>query len=381
MKQLLTGNEAAAMAVKLARAQVIAAYPITPQTSIAEKLAEYVATGQLKARYMKVESETAAMAACIGGSMAGARTFTATSSQGLALMHELLHWASGARLPIVLVNVNRSMAAPWSLGVDQNDSLSQRDTGWIQLYCETVQEVLDSVVMAFRLAEETVLPVMVAMDGFYLSHYWEPVEVPPQEQVDRFVSKRKAKFRLDPRNPCTFGGGVSSDVLYALRRKMQADMDAVKEHYTRICALFARRFQRRYGPIEALQTKGSDLTLVTSGTLAGTAKTFVRENGRGPRVGLVKIRMFRPFPKGEVRAALKGLSRVVILDRNLSPGAEGIFSQEVKASLYGSESASPVISVVGGLGGVDITPDNLGRLVDSLVQQTEPQEEIVWMEA
>jgi len=381
MKHLLTGNESAATAAKLGRAQVIAAYPITPQTSIAEKLAESVAKGELKSRYMKVESETAAMAACIGASMSGARAFTATSSQGLALMHELLHWASGARLPIVLVNVNRSMAAPWSLGVDQNDSLSQRDTGWMQLYCETGQEVLDSVLIAFRLAEETHLPVMVAMDGFLLSHYFEPVDVPPQEKVDGFLPRRKARFRLDPKHPSTFGGGVSSEVLYGLRRQMQADMEKAKEHYKRLCARFSRAFGRAYGPVETFQTEESDLTLITSGTLTGTIKAFMKGNREGPNVGLVKVRMFRPFPGEEIRRAVKGMKRVAILDRNLSPGAGGIFSQEIKASLLGVEGAPPVVSVVGGLGGVDITPEHIERLARDLLSGKGGPVETLWMEA
>ena len=381
MRRLLTGNESAAVAVKLGRAQVIAAYPITPQTSIAEKLAEYVAQGDLTARYMKVESETSAMAACIGGSMAGARTFTATSSQGLALMHELLHWASGARLPIVLVNVNRSMAAPWSLGVDQNDSLSQRDTGWIQFYCETGQEVLDSILIAFRLAEKVLLPVMVAMDGFYLSHYFEPVDVLSQDEADQFLPKRRARFRLDPRNPCTFGGGVNSGMLYTLRRRMQADMEGVHKHYSKLCTQFARLFGRHYAPVEAFQTEGSDLTLVTSGTVTGTVKEFIKKNRSGPKVGLVKIRMFRPFPGREIRKALKGLKRVAIIDRNLSPGAGGIFSQEIRSVLHGAGSRGLVMSVVGGLGGVDITPDHIGRLVENLMQRKKRQTELLWMEA
>jgi pyruvate/2-oxoacid:ferredoxin oxidoreductase alpha subunit len=381
MKRLLTGNESAAIAVKLGRAQVIAAYPITPQTSIAEKLAEYVARGELKGRYMKVESETAAMAACIGASVAGARAFTATSSQGLALMHELLHWASGARLPIVLVNVNRSMAAPWSLGVDQNDSLSQRDTGWMQFYCETGQEVLDSVLIGFRLAEEVHIPVMVAMDGFLLSHYFEPVDTPSQEEVDRFLPRRKARFRLDPKHPSTFGGGVSSAVLYDLRRKMQADMEAAGEHYERLCGRFSRAFGRTYRPVETFQTEGSDLTVITSGTLTGTVKAFLKGNRQGPKVGLVKIRMFRPLPGEEIRRALKGLKRVAILDRNLSPGAGGIFSQEIKASLLGAEGVPSVVSVVGGLGGVDVTPEHIERLVRDLLSGKGSPVETFWMEA
>ena len=195
------------------------------------------------------------MAACIGASMAGARTFTATSSQGLGLMHELLHWASGARLPIVLVNVNRSMAAPWSLGVEQTDSLSQRDTGWIQLYCETGQEALHSILIAFGLAEAVSLPVMVAMDGFYVSHYTEAVDVPSAEEVDRLLPKRKAPFRLDPKNPCTFGGGVSAAVFFDLRKRIQEDMEEARRTFVRISGRFAPLFGTRYAPVEVFGRK------------------------------------------------------------------------------------------------------------------------------
>ncbi len=380
MKQLLTGNEAAAQAVMLSRTQVIAAYPITPQTSIAEKLAEYTASGRLHARYMKVESETAAMAACIGASMAGARTFTATSSQGLGLMHELLHWASGARLPIVLVNVNRSMAAPWSLGIEQTDSLSQRDTGWIQLYCETGQEALDTILIAFKLAETMLLPVMVAMDGFYVSHYTEGIDVPSTEQVDAFLPARRARFRLDPKNPCTYGGGVNAAVFFDLRKRIQADMKSAQQAYVSICKQFSRTFQRSYAPLEKVRTEGSDLTLVTSGALAGTVKAYLAQAETGPRVGLAKVRMFRPFPKREVAQALAGVKRVVVLDRNLSPGSGGIFSEEIRASLQGVAGRSRVTSVIAGLGGVDITPDQIAGLVDAILEDREPDTQRFWLE-
>ena len=381
MKQLLTGNEAAATAVKLGRAQVVAAYPITPQTSIAEKLAEHVASGQLSARYMLVESETAAMAACIGASMAGARTFTATSSQGLGLMHELLHWASGARLPLVLANVNRSMAAPWSLGVEQTDSLSQRDTGWIQLYCETGQEALDSILIAFKLAEAVLLPVMVAMDGFYVSHYTEGVEVPSAEEVDRFLPRRKARFRLDPKHPCTFGGGVNAAVFFDLRKRIQADMEKAGRTFVTMCHQFSRLFGRRYAPVEVFGTEGKDLAIVTTGALAGTVKAYLSQAQPGPRVRLVKIRMFRPFPGREVMEALRGMKRVVVLDRNLSPGSGGIFAGEVRASLQGAGSQGRVASVIGGLGGVDITPEHIGELAAALLDGREPDTARFWVEA
>ena len=382
MKQLLTGNEAAATAVKLGRAQVVAAYPITPQTSIAEKLAEYVASGQLNARYVKVESETSAMAACIGASMAGARTFTATSSQGLGLMHELLHWASGARLPIVLVNVNRSMAAPWSLGVEQTDSLSQRDTGWIQLYCETGQEALHLILIAFKLAEAVLLPVMVAMDGFYVSHYTEAVDVPTAEEVDSLLPKRKARFRLDPKNPCTFGGGVNAAVFFGLRKRIQEDMEKARQMFVRLGGQFSPVFGTRYSPVEVFgAAEASDLAIVTSGALTGTVKTYLNQERGGPRVRLVKIRMFRPFPRRAVTQALRGAKRIAVLDRNLSPGSGGIFAGEVRASLQGVGSCGRVASVIGGLGGVDIAPDHVGELVDALLSGREPDASRFWMEA
>jgi len=378
--KLLTGNEAAATAAWLAKPQVVAAYPITPQTSIAEKLAGIVAQGQLQTRYIKVESETSALAACIGGSLAGARVFTATSSQGLALMHELLHWASGARLPIVIVNVNRSMAAPWSLGVDHNDTLSQRDTGCLQIYCETAQEVLDTILISFKLAEAVLLPILVCMDGFLLSHYSEPVEIPKQVEVDRFLPQRRAKYRLDPKHPCTLGGGVTSQVLFELRQRMQADMDSVLAQYNRICAQFNRQFGRRYHALETVRTEDSELALITNGTLAGTVKAYIQQNGSKKGVGLIKIRLFRPFPKIELRKFLKGIKKVIVIDRNLSPGAGGIFAQEIKASLYGTKNQIPLVSVIGGLGGVDITMDHLDRLVNKVKQEADAPGETIWIE-
>ncbi|MBW1945414.1 MAG: pyruvate ferredoxin oxidoreductase [Deltaproteobacteria bacterium] len=381
MKKLITGNEAAALAAKLARPQLIAAYPITPQTSIAEKLAEYTAGGRLKARYIKVESETSALAACIGGSLSGARVFTATSSQGLALMHELLHWASGARLPIVIVNVNRSMAAPWSLGVDHNDTLSQRDTGCLQIYCETAQEVMDTILMAYKLAEAVILPILICMDGFLLSHYSEPVQIPDQEEVDRFLPRRRAKYRMDPKAPCTFGGGVSSEVLYQLRQRMQEDMDGALLEHDRTCRQFYRRFGRRYLAVETIKTKESNLALITNGTMAGTVKAYIKEKGHENGVGLIKVRLFRPFPKTALKEALKGFKKAVVIDRNLSPGGGGIFSQEIKASLYGTKDQIPLVSVIGGLGGVDVTPDHLDRLVGEVLEQKKVPPETIWMEA
>ncbi len=369
MKQLLTGNDAAAEAVKLSRVQVIAAYPITPQTSIAESLSDFVSKKKLDARYMRVESETSALACLIGASMAGARSFTATSSQGLALMHELLHWASGARLPIVLINVNRSMAAPWSLGTDHIDSLSQRDTGWLQFYCEKAQEVLDTVIIAFRLAETVLLPVMILSDGFYLSHFVEPVALPSQKQVDRFLPTRKTRYRLNPKDPHTFGGGVSGLVFARLKKDMQESMEKAKGVFRTLVDEFESVFGRTYAPVEPYLTEDAEVLLVTVGTITGTARAFVDEARKdGKKVGLLKMKMFRPFPEEEVRQALKGSKRIVVLDRNISFGGEGIFCQELKAALYGMEPKPEVVGVIAGLGGLDVTPEGLGDLYQKVMR-------------
>ena len=369
LRQLLTGNDAAAEAVKLSRVQVIAAYPITPQTSIAESLSDFVSKKKLDARYMRVESETSALACLIGASMAGARSFTATSSQGLALMHELLHWASGARLPIVLINVNRSMAAPWSLGTDHIDSLSQRDTGWLQFYCEKAQEVLDTVIIAFRLAETVLLPVMILSDGFYLSHFVEPVALPSQKQVDRFLPTRKTRYRLNPKDPHTFGGGVSGLVFARLKKGMQESMEKAKVVFRTLVEEFESVFGRTYAPVEPYLTEDADVLLVTVGTITGTARAFVDEARKnGKKVGLLKMKMFRPFPEEEVRQALKGNKRVVVLDRNISFGGEGIFCQELKAALYGMEPKPEVVGVIAGLGGLDVTPEGLGDLYQKVMR-------------
>ena len=259
MKKVIVGNHAVSWGVKLARAEVIAAYPITPQTQVVEELSEMCASGELPARFIKVESEHSAMAACLGAAAAGARTFTATSSQGLALMHELLHWAAGGRHPIVLANINRALGPGWNIWADQTDSLSQRDTGWIQLYCETGQEVLDTTIMAFRLAEQVKLPVMVVLDAFYLSHTAEPVDIPEAAQVDAFLPQRDAKLRLDPRDPRTFNALVRPDDYMDMRHSMQLAMREARTAFDEIEEAWERSFGRRYGAVEAYHTDDAEL--------------------------------------------------------------------------------------------------------------------------
>jgi pyruvate/2-oxoacid:ferredoxin oxidoreductase alpha subunit len=367
VKKVIMGNHAVSWGVKLARAEVIAAYPITPQTQVVEALAEMCADGRLEARFIKVESEHSAMAACIGAAAAGARTFTATSSQGLLLMHEMLHWAGMGRLPVVMADINRAVAPGWSIWTDQNDSLSQRDTGWIQLYCENNQEVLDTTIQAFRLAETVNLPVMIVLDAFFLSHTSEPVDIPEPAEVDDFLPRRDAPLKLDVNDPHAFGSLTRPDVYMEMRLRQQEAMDRSIPALEAIDAEWGRRFGRRWGAIECDRTQDADTVLVTSGTVTSTARTVVDERrARGEKVGLVKVKMFRPFPTGLLRAALAGVRRVAVLDRNISPGHGGIFAEELRSALYDLDPwrRPRVDGFVIGLGGRDVTPQVIAECLD-----------------
>jgi pyruvate/2-oxoacid:ferredoxin oxidoreductase alpha subunit len=367
VKKVMIGNHAVSWGVALARAEVVAAYPITPQTQIVEELAEMCDDGRLAARFIKVESEHSAMAACIGAAAAGARAFTATSSQGLLLMHELLHWAGLGRLPVVMADINRAVAPGWNIWTDQNDTLSQRDTGWVQLYCENNQEVLDTTVQAFRLAEALDLPVMVVLDAFYLSHTSEPVDVPEAAAVDAFLPRREARLKLDVADPRAFGALATPAVYMEMRLRQQEAFDAVPRAYGEIDADWMRRFGRSWAAVERYRMEGADTVLVTSGTVTSTARHVVNERrARGEKVGLLKIKMFRPFPTAALRQALAGVPRVAVLDRNLSPGHGGIFAEELRAALYDvADWLRPrVDGYVIGLGGRDVTPAVIDECLD-----------------
>jgi len=363
MRQVLEGSQEAATAVRLARTKVISAYPITPQTHIVEELAKFCADGSLEGKFICVESEHSAMAAVIGASAGGVRTFTASSSQGLALMHEMLHWASGARLPIVMAEVNRALGPGWNLWLDQTDSLAQRDTGWIQLYCEDGQEVLDTILEAYLLAEIASLPVMVVLDAFFLSHTFEPVDVPSQAEVDAFLPAFEPRFALDTKAPCGMHEMAQPAVYMEMRRSIQAAMEAVPEVYARIEADFRSRFGRSYGAIEAIDCDDADVVLVMAGTTASTCRQLVMDlRARGERIGLLKLKMFRPFPAAAARKALASAKRIAVVDRNNSAGAGGIFAQELRAALCNEDGRAPVYSYVAGLGGRDVTMDTLERI-------------------
>lgn len=382
MKKVMVGNHAVAWGAQRARVEVIAAYPITPQTQIVEKLSEMCADGTLPARYIKVESEHSAMAACIGASATGARTFTASSSHGLVYMHEMLHWAGGGRLPIVMADVNRALGPGWNIWTDQNDSLSQRDTGWVQLYCETNQEVLDTTIQAFRLAEMLDLPVMLMLDGFYLSHTAEAVDIPDQELVDEFLPPRVARHKLDVNDPHAFGALVRPDSYMEMRWLQQEAMRQVPRVLETIEADWSRLFGRSYGAVESYRAEGADLLLVTTGTVTSTARYVVdQRRAAGEKIGLVKIKMFRPFPTEQLRLALAGVDKVAVLDRNVSPGHGGIFAEELRSALYDlpNEDRPQIFGFVLGLGGRDITPAVIDEVIERTRQGTESEREDLWV--
>jgi len=380
MKKVIMGNHALSYGAMLSRAQVIAAYPITPQTQVVELLSEMCADGTLKAQFIKVESEHSAMAACLGASLAGARTFTATSAQGLALMHEMLHWAAGGRMPVVMGNINRAMAPGWSIWTDQNDSLSERDTGWIQFYCSSNQEVLDTVIQAFKVSEKMMIPSMIILDAFALSHTYEVVEIPEQEKVDRFLPPFSPPWRLTPADPHAFGGLTSPEHYMELRYKLQKDMEKVPALVEETGKEYEKMFGRYLGQVEEYLCHDAELVFVTSGTAGYTARVAVDElREKGIKAGNLRIKLFRPFPFEKVRSALSRVKRVAVLDRNISYGHHGIFYQEVKSALYGQPAQPLIFGFIAGLGGRDITRDSFQEIADYALSQNKAEEEIVWI--
>lgn len=377
MKKTMMGNFAASWGAQLSRAQVIAAYPITPQTLIVEKLSEIVADGKLDAEFIKVESEHSAMSACIGASAAGARAYTATSAQGLALMHEMLHWAALARLPIVMTNVNRAMAPGWSIWADQNDSLAQRDTGWMQIYSSSAQDILDSTMIAYKVSEKVLLPTMISFDAFFLSHTVEVVDMPEQKLIDEFLPPYNPEYKLDIQDPRSFGALTDQNHYYEFRYKMQNAMDDALIEFKKAGAEYEKLTGRKYDFIHPYRCDDADLIMVTSGTIAETTNVAVdRLREQGKKVGNLKIRMIRPYPKQDVIEALKNCGKIAVIDRNISCGYHGIFSQELKAALYG-ELETPVWGLIAGLGGRDVQVENIMKMADDTLKSDTPKD-IIW---
>jgi len=378
--QLLSGNHAVALGVSLARPDVAPVYPITPQTPILEKLIELQSKGAFGAELLTPESEHSAMAACIGASATGARVFTATSSQGLMLMHELLHYAAGGRCPIVMFNVNRTPAAPWGFWPDQTDSLAQRDTGWVQLYSESPQESLDLVIEAFRVAEAARLPVMINHDAFYVSHAVEPVKVPTAAMVADFVPPTRADFALSPEAGRSFGAPIGQEDWNQSRRDLDVAMKTVVPLVTDVAAEWEGLTGRAGGPVETYRCEDADVVFVTMGSMAGTAREAVdAARARGVSVGLVKVRLFRPMPAAALRAILKGRKSALVLDRNYSPGMGGVLQQELKSLLYGMKNAPNVHGFLTGVGGVNVPPLTLENLITEY-GEADPSTAPIWVE-
>lgn len=373
------GTHAVSRAVALARVQFIAAYPITPQTLVVEELSEMVASGELKTQFVRVESEHSSLSACMGASAAGARAFTATASQGLLLMHEILHWAAGARTPIVIANVNRAIAPPWNLWSDQTDSLAQRDTGWIQYYCESNQEVLDTTLQAFRLSEQTLIPSMLVMDAFLLSHTTEDVDVPEQSDVDAFLPPFKPQFLLDTDNPAAFGGITGPADYFQLKKMRDNDMQAALQTAQDVDAEFSQRFGRSWPLAQPYRCEDAEIILVTSGTAAATARLsadMLRDSGVA--AGVIKTRLFRPFPADLISSLIGNTPKIAVIDRNLSIGIGGIFAQELKAALYGKPNTPQIFGYVAGLGGGDITPEIIRDMALNALASKSPESNTVW---
>jgi len=375
---LVNGNHAVAYGVKLAQPKVVPIYPITPQTPIVEKISEFQAAGEMVVELVTAESEHSAMAACITASLTGVRVFTATASQGLMLMHEMLHYASGARAPIVMFNVNRTIGSPWGFWPDQTDSLAQRDTGWIQYYCEHGQESLDTVLQAYRVAEKVMLPAMVMHEAFYVSHALDIVEVPAQEVVDQYLPEFNPLHRLDPELGESWGNTVNQEMFYRHRRDLGLAMDSVVDVAQEADTEWRELTGRGYGIIEKYRCEGAELVIVTMGSMVGTARDAV-DNLRkeGVTVGLLKVKLFRPFPTEAVRQALMGVPKVMVLDRNFAPGTGGFLHQELKAALHGLDLGPAVHGYLTGVGGTNISPTNIASLVREAISTT-PVASSVW---
>lgn len=379
MKQVIMGNHALSYGAMLSRVQVIAAYPITPQTQVVELLSEMCADKRLDAEFVKVESEHSALAACCGSSAVGARSFTATSAQGLALMHEMIHWAVGGRLPIVVGNINRAMGPPWTIWTDQNDSLSQRDTGSLQFYAQGNQEVMDTVIQAFKVCEQVLLPSIIVLDAFTLSHTSEVVDVPDQELVDKYLPPFNPRYILDPKEPHTFGGLTGPDGYFELRYKIEEAIQDAKGLIKETGKEFGELFGRKYGLVEKYKLDDAEIVLVASSTIASTAHVAIDElREEGKKVGLLRVRVFRPFPSEEIRELLIGRKKVAVIDRNISFGHGGIFAQEIKSALFNCENKPPLWGYIAGIGGRDVTVEHIKEIVNDTIQSDKPEKDIIW---
>ncbi len=362
-KMGFTGDEALAFAAKQSAVDVVSAYPITPQTIMVELFSEYVANGEVQTNFVCVESEHSALSACVGASLTGARVLTATSSQGLALMHEIMYIAAGLRCPIVMGVANRALSAPINIHGDQSDMMGSRDCGWVQIYCENAQESYDWTLQAFKIAEDpnVLLPVTVNMDGFILSHAMEGVEVLSDDAAKEYLPPREVDCRLDPRKPGTIGALVLPDYYFEFKRQQEEAMKQVPPSLERVTEEFGKLTGRKYGILDEYETKDADAIIVALGSTAGTVRSVAKElRKKGKKVGLLKLWLYRPFPVEEVADAIGKAKVLIVFDRALSPGAPyGALCQDIISTAYAHKIKPMIMNVVYGLGGRDITPSEI----------------------
>ncbi len=371
-KRALTGNHAVAEAAKLARVKVVAAYPITPQTTIVERLAEMIEKGELEAKMIRVESEHSAMAATLGAAAAGARAFTATSSHGLLYMHEVLWWTAGARIPVVMAVAARAIGPPWNIHVEHSDVMDQRDTGWIISIAQENQEAFDLTLQAFRISEDprVYLPMIVSLDGFILSHTVAPVDVPPQEDVDAWLPPRRQPYMITPESNVVMGNIANDDEYYMMRFSIQTAMQAAKKVIDEVDVEFGKAFGRRYGGlVECYLCDDADYVMLLAGSWAGDAKKAAEQlREEGIRAGVARVRFIRPWPEEFIRERLVNVKGVIVFDRSISFGSYGQLFTDTAATLYGQTSLRGVIA---GLGGVDVKPEDFASEVRDFVSKVE----------
>ncbi len=392
----MNGDESVALAVKQCDVDVVAAYPITPQTIIVEKFSEYVANGEVQTEFVCVESEHSAMTACLGASAAGARAFTASASAGLALMHEMLFVTAGSRAPVVMAVANRALSSPLNIHGDHSDSMAERDSGWIQMYVENAQEAYDSIIQAFKIAEDlnVSLPVLVGLDGFTISHTLENVNILSDEIVKQFVGERKfplvtthlnekVPFKLDPANPMTMGPNVSPHFYFEFKRQQEAAMQNALKVIQQVNSEYSSISGRNYGNglVNAYQLGDAEIAIVVIGSTAGTLKVIVDElREKGLKVGLLRLRTFRPFPVEDIRSALKNIKVIAVMDKCMTPGTLGgpVFN-EIRNAMYDLKQQPIILSYIYGLGGRDSSPRELRRVFEELahVAKTGQAESIV----
>jgi len=367
VRVLETGNHLVALAANASAVEVVPAYPITPQTQIIEMIAELIAEGKMDAEYIPVESEHSACAALVSSSLTGARSFSATSSHGLAYMHEMLHYAAGIRVPVVLVNVNRALGPGWNIWCDHQDSISQRDTGWLQVYVASHQEAVDTVIQAFRITEDSsvLMPMMINMDAFVLSHTYMDAEVPDREEVAKYLPPYRPRWRLDVRKPVTHGSVVYPVDFSETRESMQIGQANAREVVTRAAEEFREMFGRWHGDlVEPYMMDGARYVIVALGSLAAESKVAVDSlRARGKEVGLLRVRFFRPFPNEELRALCAGREGLLVIDRDYSYGNEGALFTETKGALFGHVDV-PARNLIVGLGGRDVTFEQIEGFVE-----------------